>query len=351
MEVTLVVGREIAGLQATLAVVRGLLVGVGILAVMLSAGVLAWVVRRSLGPIDRLGAQIAKVGEDDLSARIDAAGIPQELAPVVGRLNDLLARLEAAFQRERRFTGNVAHEMRTPLAGLRSKLELALSRDRAPEAYREALGDCLDIDLQMQGMVENLLHLARADAGQLEVRREPVDLAEVFQKCWEPLGARARRRGLSVEWCLNVPGTVETDRDQLRLVLQNILDNAVGHANDRGSIRVAARADRDVAVLTVSNTGSILSADEVHHVFDRFWRGDASCRDAGDSRCGLGLPLCKTIIEQLDGAIEATTSADGKFTISIRLPHAGTGASSPQGTGRGGGRSSNGLTPLRGHRR
>ena len=327
MPVTLVLGRDVLSLQTTLARVRGILIGVCLVAVVLSAGVLAWVVRRRLQPVDHLSRQIAEVGEDGLSTRIGAAGIPKELSPVVDRLNDLLARLDAAFQRERRFTGDVAHELRTPLAGLRSKLELALARDRDTESYQKALGDCLEINLQMQRMVENLLYLARADAGQLEIRHEPVDLAEVVRECWKPLEEQASARGLSVEWRLDALGTVETDRDKLRLVIQNILHNAVTYVNDEGQLSVATLAKNSAIVLTVSNTGSSMPPDDVDRVFDRFWRADSSCREVGEeARCGLGLALCKAMIEELGGSIEATASVEGMFTITARLPFAGADA-------------------------
>jgi two-component system heavy metal sensor histidine kinase CusS len=320
LTVTLVVAREVSGLEATLARVRGLMIGVGLFAVALSAGLLAWLVHRKLRPIARLSGQIAQVGESDLSKRIGEAEIPSELAPVVNRLNDLLARLEAAFERERRFTGDVAHELRTPLAGLRAKLELALSRERAPEVYRNAMSDCLEINLQMQRMVENLLHLARADAGQLEIHHEPVDVSELARECWKPLEEKALARGLRVEWRLNAPGPVETDRDKLRLVIQNILDNAVVYTNDEGQITVSMSAENGAVVLAVNNTGSSLPPHDRQRVFDRFWRADPSRRQANETRCGLGLPLCKALVEQLGGTIAATASAAGVFTITVRLP-------------------------------
>lgn len=320
MMVTLVVGREIGGLAGTLTRVRRILIGVCLVAVLCSAGVLAWVVRRSLQPVNRLSRQIADLGESDLSARIDAAGVPSEMSPVVDRLNDLLARLESAFQRERRFTGDVAHELRNPLAGLRSKLELALSRDRAPQEYRKAVGDCLHINLQMQRLVENLLQLARADAGQLELRRDQVDLSELIRECWKPLEEKAATRGLKIEWGLREYDALATDRDKLRLVVQNILDNAITYVNDEGRIFMATSAENGALVLSVSNTGSRLPPDDVHRVFDRFWRADSSHHAAGDCHCGLGLPLCKAVVEQLGGSIAASAGVAGVFTITIRLP-------------------------------
>ncbi len=326
IELRLAVARDTVGLHATLATVRGLLIGVGVVAVFLSAGSLAWIVRHSLRPVDDLSRQIADVGESDLSTRIAVAGIPRELSPVVDRLNDLLVRLDAAFQRERRFTGDVAHELRTPLAGLRATLELALSREREPAAYQAALSDCRKISLQMHRMVENLLHLARVDAGQLEIRREAVDLAILVRDCWEPLAAKASARGLQVEWRLQTPGEVETDGEKLRLVVQNILDNAVTYADDKGHISLSTVAGNGVVVLRADNTGSRLLAGDVSHMFDRFWRGDASCGGINEGHCGLGLSLCKAIVGQLGGSIAGTSTAEGLFTITVRLPLADAGS-------------------------
>lgn len=318
--VTLVVGRETSALTASLQRIRRTLVSVGLISVGFAGAVWAWVVRRGLRPLDELSRRIAGLGADDLTARLDAAGAIKELRPVVERLNDLLVRLEAAFQRERRFTGDVAHELRTPLAGLRAKLEVALSRDRVSEAYREAMRDGLRINSHMQRTVENLLHLARADAGQLELHRQPVDLPEVVRECWSSLAEKATGRKLSVDWRLETMDAVETDREQLHLVIQNVLDNAVAHANDGGRIMVSAWGDNGWTRLTVSNTGSMVPNEQIGRVFDRFWRGDATFGRPGQFHCGLGLPLCKAVMGQLGGTIEAEASTTGDFTVTVRLP-------------------------------
>ncbi|MEW6249242.1 MAG: ATP-binding protein [Planctomycetota bacterium] len=317
--VTLAVARDIGELAATLRRVRGLLLGVGVAAVALSAGVLGWVVRRNLRPIDRLGGQIAGVGERELHRRIEAAGVPAELVPVVQRLNDLLSRLEAAFERERRFTGDVAHELRTPLAGLRAKLELALARERAPEAYRVAMHDSLAVTLQAQRLVENLLHLARADAGQLELHCEPVDVAALTRECWQSFAERAAARGLRMEWRANdACGPVVSDADALRLILRNILDNAVTYASEQGRVSLSIAAEDGATVVAVRNTSG-LAPSAAARVFERFWRADPSRERTDEVRCGLGLPLCKALVERLGGSISADV-ADGMFEISVRLP-------------------------------
>ena len=317
---TLALGRDTLGLRHALARVGTILAGVGVVAVLLSAAVLAGVIRWSLRPVDRLTKQIACLGAPDLATRINASGMPAELAPVVDRLNDLLARLDAAFQRERRFTGDVAHELRTPLAGLRSKLELALSRERSPEAYRESISDCLEINLQMQRLVENLLHLARSDAGRPDQGQpERVDVAQLVRQCWEPLDQRARAREMHIEWHLDALATVMTDPHRLRLAVQNVLDNAVTYADERGTISLSTAAENGRVALAVSNTGSTLTPEAASQVFDRFWRADPSCRPGEETHCGLGLTLAKAVTEELGGSIEAQTG-NGVFTIVIRLP-------------------------------
>jgi two-component system sensor histidine kinase QseC len=320
MAVTLVLGRDTLAVHATLARLRGWLVSVCLGAVVVSAGVLAWVVRRGLRPVHSLARRIDEVDEDGLGTRIESTSMPAELEPIIDRLNDLLTRLDRAFQRERRFTGDVAHELRNPLAGFRAKLELALSRDRTPEDYRSAMRDCLAINLQMQRMVENLLHLARADAGQLDVRRECVDVSELVQECWAPLRGKAKARGLRVEWDLLANGSVSTDREKLRLVVQNILDNAVSYVDESGRVSVSTAAENGLVVLTASNTGCRLSAAEFEHVFDRFWRGDSSFEAGQEGHCGLGLALCRTLIAELGGSIRGTSTADGVYTIVASLP-------------------------------
>ncbi|MBN1509658.1 MAG: sensor histidine kinase N-terminal domain-containing protein [Sedimentisphaerales bacterium] len=323
--VTLVLGRQTKVIEATLGRIRFVMAAVGVAAIVISLGVLAWSVRRGLRPVNRLANQIAAVGESDLGVRIEPAGVPAELLPVIDRLNGLLGRLERAFQRERRFTADVAHELRTPLAGVRSVLEVTLSKQREPEAYQKAMQDCLGINEQMQRMVENLLHLARADANQLEVGSESVDLAALARECWEPLAGDAQRRQLQVVWRLKEPCIVESDRGKLRLVLQNILGNAVAYADDGGRIWIENIFDDGRVEFTIANTGSAVPEQDVTRVFDRFWRGDASRRCSGQ-HCGLGLSLCKVLVELLGGSIEAFSSPGETFKVAVRLQAAGDSA-------------------------
>ena len=314
--VILVVARETAEIDGALARLRALLVAVCAAATLLSLGVLGWVVRHGLRPVDRLADQIEGVGEEDLSARVDLAGAPKELAPIADRLNDLLTRLQAAFARERSFSADVAHELRTPLAGLRSTLEVALSRQRESEDYREAMADCLAICEQTQRMVDTLLSLARIEAGRVDVSRESVRLDEALQECWKPLAERARTRNLQVEWDVKRGLSLDSDPEKLRLILLNILENAVTHSDTAGSIHIEAGSRNGHVEVCVTNTGSQLPQGQAEHVFERFWRGDAA-RGATGLHCGLGLSLCKQLVTLLGGLISVTSDAGGVFRVAL----------------------------------
>ena len=309
--VTLAIARATSEVSDAVARVAQVLIGVGLLGTLLCLAILAGVVRFGLSPLRSLAAAIAQLREGDLALKLDGA-TPAELAPVVDRLDELLRRLASAFARERELTAEVAHELRTPLAGLRATLEVALQRqDRPPEKYRAAMTDCLAITRDTERMVTAMLSLARLDAGTATASVESVDLDELVREVLAPLTARASERRVSVITRL-APVTTTTDRDKLRVVIQNLLDNAVSHVDEGGQIEVELADQR----LTITNTCSTLAPEDAGRVFDRFWRGDAA-RSAG-THAGLGLALCSKLVAVLGGTIRAGVR-DGVFTITVLL--------------------------------
>lgn len=324
--VTLVVARETAGLERSLAMLRWLLAGAGGGTILLTLLVASVVVRRGLRPLDALAARIAGIREDNLSAALPEAGMPAEMAPVVRRLNELLARLEEAFQRERALTADVAHELRTPLAGMRSTMEVALSRARAAGDYQQALRDCLSIVCQTQAMADNLLTLARLEGGQTVLRVQEVRLAELVEVCWRPHAPAVRARGIAYESRLPGDLNVGADRDILAMVLSNLLANAAEHTDDGGRIEIEGRSAGGTAELAISNTGCRLTPEQAAHVFDRFWRGDAARADTG-AHGGLGLTLVERGVAALGGSVAVRVDG-GVFAVALILP-APVGVSSP----------------------
>jgi two-component system heavy metal sensor histidine kinase CusS len=196
--VTLVVARGTRDIDNKQYRFRWLLAGAAAGTILLTLVVAAIVVRHGLRPLDRLAAEIAAIREERLDTAISLDGMPREMTPIAQRLNDLLRRLEDAFQRERAFTADAAHELRTPLAGIRATLEVALSRVRKPEEYQNALRESVDIVGHMQVIVSDLLMLARLEGGQVPLKPEPVPLRGEIEsrgpRC-PVCGQRARRPG------------------------------------------------------------------------------------------------------------------------------------------------------------
>jgi two-component system sensor histidine kinase QseC len=316
--VTLVLARATAPIESTLVRLEAILLCVGLVATAVSTGVLWSVVQRSLRPLDQWARQIGRLDAQDLSARIDVQHAPRELHPVADRLNELLARLEAAFRRERSFSADVAHELRTPLAGLRATLDVTLSKPRRPEEYQEAVRDCLQITVQMQAMVENLLSLARLEGGQVQLRPQPVFVNELLRADWERLQESAAARRLQVQWTLSPEQPITTDPALLGLVVGNLLDNAVAYADEGGWVRIETVWQDGAAVLRVSNSGSMIGEDQTEQVFERFWRGDAA-RSATGTHAGLGLALVKKLAELLGGSVKVQSRKGGRFEVTFSI--------------------------------
>jgi len=277
------------------------------------------VVRRGLGPLNAIAAEIDAVTEEDLSTRIGDDSVPVEIVPIKNRLNELLARLEAAFNRERRFTSDVAHELRTPLAGIRSTIEVTLARTRGTDEYERALSECLAIAQRMQTMVNNLLTLARLDTCQASFRNEPIQLKELVDRCWEHFSEKGQKRSITFENSIDKHIIINSDRENVSMVFTNLLDNAAEYTNDTGQIRVTADPIEGAVEVAVTNTGCSLTSDQVAQVFDPFWREDSSRCSEGE-HCGLGLALVQRIVKSLGGSCAAQVEGDGIFIIKLTLP-------------------------------
>lgn len=317
--VTLVLARDTSGIEGPQTRMGAILGGVGLLAIAVLLGVLWAVITGSLRPLNRVAAQIGGLGADDLSSRLDPEGVPREIRPLIDRLNELLGRLGAAFQRERDLTADVAHELRTPVAGIRSSIEVALSRPRKAAAYQEILRDCLEITVRMQAMVENLLSLSRLESGEVQLEARPVAPGEALRSTWSLFEEAARARRLRVDWALGPDVLVTTDPPLLDAVLRNLLENAVEYADEGGRVKIGTLSDSRGVEILVSNTGSRLPASEVPHVFDRFWRGDVS-RTNASTHCGVGMVVVKKITALLGADISVRSERGGEFEVKLSLP-------------------------------
>jgi two-component system heavy metal sensor histidine kinase CusS len=315
---SLTVARDASELYGPLRFLRWLLLTATAAVTALSFLIAGVVVRHGLLPLNTMAAQIGAIRADDLSTRIDATSVPREIAPIRDRLNDLLARLQASFRREQRFTADVAHELRTPLAGLRSTIEVTLMRSRESQEYQAVLSDCLGIVQNMQTMVNNLLMLARLDTRQMTFRRDRIRLADIVDAGWRPFAERVQQRQITFE--SSIPGdlTCLCDPDTLSMVVSNLLANASEYTNDGGRIWVAGQSADGHVELTLANTGCSLIQEQIAQVFDCFWRGDSSRKDPG-IHCGLGLALVQRLMTALGGSATAELQPGGVFAVRLNL--------------------------------
>jgi two-component system heavy metal sensor histidine kinase CusS len=300
----------------TLAALRRPLIGLWV-GCTVFGGVLIWmVVRRSLRPLDQLTAQIGNLEEGACGQRIALAQPPAELAPVTQELNRLLERVEKVLVRERTLTSNVAHELRTPLAGLLSTLEVTLNRLRSPEEYRESAEECFEIAKRMNWLVNNLLSITRIEAGNVQLQNHDVMIKNVLTEWWKPFEARAAERGLRVDWKIDPGARIETDPEFFRVVVTNLFDNAVSYAPEGGTVRIEANSG---GAISVANQAIGLNAEVIKRAFDPFWRNTES-RDGEIAHAGLGLNLCKKIIELLGGRITAQIKeSESLFVVRLEM--------------------------------
>ncbi len=281
--------------------------------VPLSVIIVIVVVRRSLAPIRTLRNEIGARGGGDLSA-IEAADMPSELALIVRAVNRLLLRLANALEAERAFAANSAHELRTPVAAALAQLDrLNAELAGSPGASRVAL--IADNLRRLGGRVEKLLQLARADAG-IALREEAVDLsavAELLAEEFQGTGRWKDRLRLTVE--SEAPVIVQADMDAVAIAVRNLIENALTHGADDGTVDLRVGAGRSIHVV---NDGPVVSEADLTKLSERFSRGPT-----GASGTGLGLAIVATIVRQTGGDLELLSPAAGRpdgFEAVIRFP-------------------------------
>lgn len=312
-EAVIVVGAERASLDQTLATLATVLATTFLLAMVVTVPLVNFSLRRGHAPLGQLAGQAAGITADSLQTRFAADSMPEELRPVANCLNDLLQRLEQSFERERRFSADLAHELRTPLAELRSlaEVELAWPENEGAEKHRETL----NIALQMEATVTRLLELARCEDGKISFQLELVRIAPLLNEIWEPLATKAKNRRLA--FCFDVPVEVawQTDRALLRSILTNLLANSVEYAPQDGHIEIVWDGAR--GELAVSNTVDDLNPADLPHLFERLWRKDKARTDS--THCGLGLALSRTFAGLLGFSLEARFKGEKNLAMVLNV--------------------------------
>ena len=297
------------------------LAGAGGLVLLLGLGGGWFFAGLALRSVRNIGATAQRISEDRLSERIPTKGMDRELGQLADVLNATFARLNAAFARQRQFTADAAHELRTPLAVIISDAQTALRRERSAEEYRDTIRSCEAAAQKLRRLSDSLLELARLDAGHEQGQRTVADLADVAAGCIEQLAPLAMERNVRIEANLK-PAPLACRPDQIARVFTNLIANALEYNRRNGLVRVTTGAQDGITVAAVSDTGDGISPEELPHVFDRFFR-TAKARARSTEHAGLGLAICKAIVEAHGGQIEAASVPGEGTTIALRWPAAG----------------------------
>jgi len=280
-----------------------------------------WLARRALEPVERMTRQAAQITPGQLHERLPAGAVDDELGHLARVFNDLLSRLEQSFEQLRRFTSDASHELRTPLTLLRSVGEVGLQKSGTIEEYRDIIGSMLEEVNHLTSLVENLLTIARADAGQIPLRRSQFGAMELAREAGGLLDVLIEDKGQTMQFEGDEGVSLAGDRLLLRQVLVNIIHNAVKYMPAGGTISVrVVRETADRVRLDISDTGPGIPPEHAARIFDRFYRVDQT-RAGNGSGAGLGLSIAQWAVRMHGGEIQLKSSAAGCL-FQIRLPAA-----------------------------
>ncbi len=315
--IRIIVAHRTAMREAVLAGYRSHLI-FGALAASLIAALLGYLtVRNGLRPIRHVADKTNEITTGRLDTRLKLDETPGELRELAEAFNRMLDRLEDGVKRLTQFSSDISHDLRTPLNALMLKTQVALSKPRTPDDYQELLASNMEDCEHLSRLIENTLFIARAENAQLALHREEIDVSALVRKVceyYDPLADEARVS-------LAVSGEVSACADPilLRRAVGNLVSNAVRHASPGGSVRIAATHDSDFVSIAVENTGPGITPDQLGHVFDRYFRADASRAQSGGG-AGLGLAIVKAIMKLHEGTVEVCSEVNGPTCFTLKLP-------------------------------
>lgn len=293
-----------------------------ILAGLLAAAFVGrWLAGRALMPLSRLAERMQAIGITNLHARVAVRGAHDELDQVAEAFNRALERVEASVGEMRQFSAALAHELRTPLAILRGEAELSLRPSSSADQLRQTMAGQIDEFDRLTRLINQILTLARADAGEIRLANEPVDLAALASSVAEQLEPVAAARGLALTCEGAGPVMVRGDAGWLQRLLLILLDNAIKFTPDGGRIAMTVSRASGLAQVTVADTGIGVPADVLPHLFERFYRANRA-KSRQTEGAGLGLALAHWIAERHQATISVTSAPGEGSTFTVRLPAA-----------------------------
>jgi heavy metal sensor kinase len=283
-----------------------------------------WLAGRALAPVDRMTEAARRISAANLGERLAVANAGDELGRLAETLNAKLDRIDREFAATRRFTADAAHELRTPLASIRTEAEACLIAPRSLDDYEETLRSIVEEAERLSRLADRLLALSSEDS-RASLPRRWTRLDEAVQEAVDHAAPAADRAGIAIRIDGLPRVEVQGDRDLLRQVFDNLLDNAIKYTPAGGVVTVRGRRDGDRAIVEIDDTGVGIPADAIPRIFDRFYRADPS-RNRRTGGTGLGLSIAKAVVERHGGAVEATSEPGRGSTFRVLLPASPTSA-------------------------
>jgi heavy metal sensor kinase len=292
---------------------------IGPLALLCTLGGGYWLARKALQPVDRMAATAAEITSSRLDRRLEGADALDELGGLARTFNAMIARLERSFEEVRRFTADAAHELRTPLAAMRTEAEVALRSPRSPDRDNQVLEDLLEEMEWLTRLVTQLLFLCREDAGLDAGDLRSVCLDVLVREVGEHMQVVAREKGVDLALNLPEPCCVHGNPDRLRQLFFNLLDNAIKYTPPGGTVGIHGASLNGQASICIADSGIGIPADSLPHVFDRFYRVDPS-RSRETDGSGLGLAICRSIALAHGGRIDIESTPGYGSSVTLVLP-------------------------------
>ncbi|MBE0585250.1 MAG: HAMP domain-containing protein, partial [Desulfofustis sp.] len=287
---------------------------------LLLAGGGGWLLaRRALSPVDKMTQTAQRISGEHLSQRLQESGNGDELDRLAGTLNDMLGRLDDAINQMRQFSADASHELQTPLTILKGEMEVALLKPRSPEEYQAVLLSGLEEIDRINHLVSGLLLLARADAGVLRLDRQDVALVGLAEDVCGQMSVIAQARSIDLRLGDLLPVAVQGDREHLRRLLVNLVDNAIKYTGPGGLVSLTLKESAGWAVLEVADNGIGLTVEEQKKIFNRFHRA-SEARSSDGKGVGLGLSIALSIAEAHGGRIEVASTPGRGSTFSLYVP-------------------------------
>jgi len=272
----------------------------------------------SLAPLNWMAQQAREITGSNLNKRLEIGHAAEELTVLAASFNELLARLDQSFEAMRRFVADASHELRTPISVIRGEADVALSHNRGATEYRDSLAIVLDESRRLSRLVDDLLNLARADAGRVNLQAQDFYFNDLLAECCRSMQTLAAASEVALE--CHSTGDVQFRGDEalLRRLVINLLDNAIRYTPPGGQVSAELEADPAAVRIRISDTGVGIAPEAAPRVFDRFYRADKS-RSRQDGGFGLGLSIVKWIAESHNGSVELTRNPGPGTTFTVTL--------------------------------